>query len=45
VDESQVQDLAPQSSLAESLAVPVKTSLISLNTSIGRLDNFARPQR
>jgi len=44
VDDSHVQDLAPGSALAESLAVPVKTSLISLNTSVGRLDNFARPQ-
>ena len=44
VDESNIQDLAPHSSLAESLAVPVKTSLISLNTSVGKLDNFARPR-
>lgn len=44
VDESDLQDLAPESSLAESLAVPVRTSLFTFNTSIGRLDNFARPR-
>lgn len=43
-DESSVQDLVRSGALAESLAVPVKTSLISLNTSVGRLDDIARPQ-
>jgi outer membrane protein insertion porin family len=44
VDESNIQDLSPNSTLAESLAVPVRTSLISLNTSLGRLDDFGRPR-
>ncbi|MGH7681344.1 MAG: BamA/OMP85 family outer membrane protein [Candidatus Eiseniibacteriota bacterium] len=44
VDESEIQDLLRNGSLAESLAVPLRTSLLSVNTSIGRLDDMARPQ-
>jgi len=44
VDESNIQDLVPNSSLAESLAVPVQTSLLSLTTSLGHLDDLGRPR-
>ena len=45
VDESHIQDLVRNSALAESLSVPIRTSLLTFNTSLGRLDDFGRPRR
>jgi outer membrane protein insertion porin family len=45
VDESHIRDLVRNSALAESLAVPVRSSLLTLNTSLGQLDDFGRPRR